>query len=176
MRKMEMIIYFFICFIQPIMLPTPEAATVITGSAVLGAFNAFILGLIASVLGIITMYLVSKKYSTIIIKKFFKEEHIDKYKKFVQKNEIILTGALFILPILPDEIVCIGAGIIGISFRTITIIAIVTKAITIFTYAYSLELADIINVSTTEMVIIELAVLIIFSLINNLIKRRKTAA
>lgn len=47
---------------------------------------------------------------------------------------------LFIIPILPDEIVCIGAGISKVNLKKFLIIALLSKSIIFFTLVYAVEL------------------------------------
>ena len=75
---MKYLIFFLLCFIQPICLPVPELTTYLYGQKTIGEIPAFIIGLIGVMLGIITMYLVSKKASDYIIKKFHYEAKIEK--------------------------------------------------------------------------------------------------
>lgn len=66
------------------------------------------------------------------------------FKNFVVKNEIVVLIGLFILPILPDEVICVGAGISGVSFKKFIIIAVLSKIITILAYSQSVQLTNLI--------------------------------
>lgn len=66
------------------------------------------------------------------------------FKNFVVKNEIVILIGLFILPILPDEVICVGAGISGVSFKKFIIIAVLSKIITILAYSQSVQLTNLI--------------------------------
>ncbi|KGK87727.1 hypothetical protein SDC9_148871 [bioreactor metagenome] len=66
------------------------------------------------------------------------------FKNFVVKNEIVILIGLFILPILPDEVICVGAGISGVSFKKFIIIAVLSKIITILAYSQSVQLTSLI--------------------------------
>ncbi|MGL4772568.1 MAG: TVP38/TMEM64 family protein [Clostridium sp.] len=163
------LIYFLTCFIQPILLPTPEALTILSGSIAFGANTAFILGLIGTLLGTSTMYFISLKCSPKVVSKLVKDEQISRYKIMIKKHELLVTALLFILPFLPDEVVCIGSGLIGISYKTFFGIALFSKSITIALYAYSTELSSILNMGTLELIILELLILgIVYSLIRAL--------
>ena len=56
MVKIMEIIYFILCFIQPIIVATPEAVSVMGASIALGSLKAFTIGLMGTVFGIIFMY------------------------------------------------------------------------------------------------------------------------
>lgn len=54
------LIYFLICFIQPILLFTPEIVTITGGSIAFGPFLSFIVGYTGILSGIIVMYLIGR--------------------------------------------------------------------------------------------------------------------
>lgn len=68
-------IYFFICFAQPVILPLPEMVTVVAGSSVLGSFTAFIAGFSGTILGIFSMFFVSRIGGMKLVRKLVKEKH-----------------------------------------------------------------------------------------------------
>lgn len=172
MVKIMEIIYFILCFIQPIILPTPEVASVMGASIALGSLKAFTIGLTGTVFGIIFMYFISKKLGEKFINRLVNEKQLERYKKYIQRNELLLTWVMFIFPVLPDEIVCVGAGIVGINFKTFIIIAILSKTITVFSYAYSIQIAEVLNISRGEFVLIGCIILIFALLISRLIKTK----
>jgi uncharacterized membrane protein YdjX (TVP38/TMEM64 family) len=63
------------------------------------------------------------------------------------------------LPILPDEIICFGAGISRVSFMKFLIIAGVSKLITSFSLAYSVDLAQSLPLTNTQLILIVIVIL-----------------
>lgn len=167
------LIYVLTCFFHPILLPTPEAITISMGAMTFGPIKAFVLGFFGTMLGIATMYSLSRRFGSKLIMKLIKAKNLEKYKNYVQKNEVLLTGLLFIVPILPDEVVCAGAGILGISKRPFFIVAGITKIMTIATYAYMVEFAENFNINGVELIVLELVVLIAIVFIHGLTKLKK---
>ena len=147
------LIYFLISFIQPILLFTPEMMTITGGSLALGPLRGFIIGFLGILSGIITMYFIGRYAQQVIVKKLGKENLFDKYTRLVERNGEYIIGLLFVLPILPDNIICAGAGISKVPFKKFILIAALSKLITTFVYAYSLELANIFAVTKLQLVI-----------------------
>ena len=177
MVKIMEIIYFILCFIQPIIVATPEAVSVMGASIALGSLKAFTIGLMGTVFGIIFMYLISKKLGAKFINRLVNEKQLERYKKHIQRNELLLTGIMFIFPVLPDEIVCVGAGIVGINFKTFIIIAILSKTITIFSWCiFYTNCRKVLNISRSEFVLIVCIILIFALLISRLIKTKGVKA
>lgn len=148
------IIFFFVCFLQPIILPIPEVVTVTAGSAVFGSFVAACISFVGTLTGIVTMYFIARKGGRMVIRKFVKERHVQKYERCVSKNEIGLLLLMFIIPILPDEIICVGAGIGGVGVKKFIIIATVAKLITSFSLAYSLDVAQTLPFTNAQLIIL----------------------
>lgn len=162
---MKELIYFIVCFLQPIILPIPEAVTVMSGSSLIGPLKATILGFIGTTLGIITMFTLSKYASNKIRNKFADNSKIEKFNSYIQRNEIIILVFLFVLPILPDEIICIGAGLVRINTIKFITLATVSKLISSISLAYSVELFSIdINI---------IIIFVILAAIVNLIRKYK---
>ena len=170
---MEFIIYIIACFLQPICWPLPEMTTIFYGAKLFGDLNAFIIGYIAILFGIIFMYKISFYLSEHYLKKIKSGKKFQKFQNYIEKNEILTCGILFILPILPDEIICIGSAIIGIKFKIFIIIAIIAKFISIGGVAFSGTIADKFNVTSINVVLIELLIIFIASLLYRVYKERK---
>ncbi|KZE63981.1 hypothetical protein AWM68_12785 [Fictibacillus phosphorivorans] len=136
-------IYFMVCFAQPIILPVPEMVTVVAGSAALGSLSAFILGFLGAVLGILTMFYLSRTFGMKVVQRLVNEKQLEQYHRSVRKNEMWILGLLFIIPVLPDEIICVGAGISGVKANRFITIALLSKLVTTFSLAYSLQLTDL---------------------------------
>lgn len=168
-------IFFLICFAQPIFLPIPEAVTLVVGSAFLGGFQTFILSWISAVLGIMTMFFITKYVGEKFILKYINQKHLEKYRAYVNKNETFILLLLFIIPVLPDEIICIGSGLSGIRAHRFFLIAVISKFLTSFTFAYSLPLAKISGLSASQLLlIIGIIILTVYVLVQFLTKKLET--
>ncbi|WP_455818564.1 TVP38/TMEM64 family protein [Clostridium butyricum] len=133
-------IYFIVSFLQPIILPLPEPVTIIAGSSVLGMFNGAFFGFLGTLLGIITMYFFVRVTGTKFIDKFINNQYIERFNKYIKRNELIVVLLLFILPILPDEAICIGAGLTNINPYKFISIAMIAKLLTSFSLSYSFSI------------------------------------
>jgi uncharacterized membrane protein YdjX (TVP38/TMEM64 family) len=159
------------------LLPFPEAATVGAGSAVLGSLPAASISFVGTLSGIIIAYFIAKIGGQNLIRKLVKENHIKQYERYVSKNEISILLILFVIPILPDEIICFGAGISGVSFKKFLYIACVAKLVTSFSLAYSVDFAQSLSLTNTQfsiLIIVILGIVMLTSFINKkmLLKRK----
>lgn len=171
---MEYIIYIIICILQPICWPLPEMSTILYGTYKFGAIYSFIIGYIFILMGIVIMYKVSFCFSKKHLSRIKKSKKFLKFKKFISKNEILTTGILFVLPILPDEIICVGASILEIKFKVFITIAMFFKFISIGVIAFSEPLAGIFNISKLTLIIVELIFLFLISTLYSRYKNNKS--
>ncbi|MFB7142078.1 TVP38/TMEM64 family protein [Gottfriedia sp. NPDC056225] len=169
------LLFFLICLFQPIILPLPEAITIPAGSAVIGAFSGAAIGFLGSTLGIVIMYFLARIGGYKLVSKLVKEKHLKKYQEYVLKNETIILTLMFIVPILPDEIICVGAGISKVSLKKFIVIAAISKLITSSLLSYSVYLAKVFSLTTSQIALmgsILLACILSLSfIIKRLIKR-----
>ncbi|WP_261129863.1 TVP38/TMEM64 family protein [Bacillus sp. Marseille-Q3570] len=172
------LIFFLICLVQPIVLPIPEAVTIGAGSAVFGLFSAAILGFLGTIIGLIAMFSIVRYGGQKVISKLVKEKHLDKYRAYVGKNETAILVLLFIIPILPDEIICVGAAIGAVSFKKFFVIASIAKFFTSSLLAYSVHLAQLLPLTGPQLVLtcsVLLGTLFIISLfVKKFLKKTKT--
>lgn len=154
-------IYFLLCVLQPICLPIPEMVTVLWGSVEIGPMKSFVLGVLGAIIGIGIMYWITKRGSHWVIAKFKCEEKIEIFQNYVRKYQIYIVGILFIVPILPDEIICLGAPLVGIPFPMFMVIAILSKIVSVGMIAFSEEIAAVFSISRMELIMIELVILFV---------------
>lgn len=169
-----MFIYFLVCFLQPIMLPVPEPVTIMAGSAVFGPWVGAILGFLGSALGIITMFFISRVASYKLISKFVHEGKIVKFNKYIEKNETLMLLGLFILPILPDEIICIGAGLARINKLKFILVTVISKLITSISFSFSISVFNFSIVDILAVVIIVVIVGVIGKQVYSTLRKKRS--
>lgn len=167
-KEKAKLIYFLVCFLQPIILPLPEPITIMGGSSLFGSQSGAAIGFIGTFLGIISMFFGSKYAGKAIISKLVDEKKLEKFNKFIKKNEMLVILMLFVLPILPDEVICVGAGVAGINTYKFISVAAVSKIITSVSLSYSLQLIRFNAVTITAIIIVVLAVLIVYKYTDSL--------
>lgn len=158
--RME-ILYFICSFLQPVCLPVPEMLTVLWGSNVLGEKKAFVLGVAGSLMGILFMYFFVKRCFAYFERKKKLKQKIQKFQFYIRGYCFIIIGVLFIIPVLPDEIICIGAVLTGLNAGKFIGTALFAKIASIGMVVYSGQIAEICSMSQMEIMLIEIGVLLI---------------
>ena len=124
--------FFLICFFQPILLPVPEPVTILAGSAILGPAAAFVTSYLGTFLGIVVMYGVARYGGNFIREKKSNSKALERYYHYVDKFGIWVLLVLLIFPLLPDEVICLGAGFSQIPAKKFVPIVAVSKLVSSF--------------------------------------------
>jgi uncharacterized membrane protein YdjX (TVP38/TMEM64 family) len=131
------------------------------GSTILGPFKGAAIGFMGTILGIIVMFFIAKFARRSIINKIVDDKKLDKFNRYIQKNETLIILMLFILPILPDEVICIGAGLAKMNTYKFIGIATISKLVTSISLSYSLELIKFDKNLITISIILIIGIIII---------------
>ena len=162
---MKYILYLILCILQPICLPVPEATTILFGTHQLGSISAFLIGIFGILIGIYLMYKITNILSKKYLKKLKGSSKFKKYQRYMSKYPILTTGILFIIPVIPDEIICIGSALGNIKLSILFSIAFISKIISISMITFSENIAKILELKQWDIILIEILILIIASII-----------
>ena len=162
---MKYIIYLILCILQPICLPVPEATTILFGTHQLGSTFAFLIGIFGIMFGIYLMYKITNILSKKYLRNLRKSSKFKNYQKYMSRYPILTTGILFIIPVIPDEIICIGSALGNIKLSILLPIAFISKIISISMITFSENIANILEVKQWFIILIEIIIMIIASII-----------
>lgn len=170
---MNYFIYLALCILQPICLPFPEAVTYLFGLETIGPHLSLVMGVLGTVTGIFSAYTLSRRLGERYTEKLGAKKGINLYKRIVKKNEVLITGLLFVIPVIPDEAICIGAGLIGIQRGILLLTAFFSKIVSISMVVYSDFIADLFGTNRWIILAIELILLYILAYIYKKIQLKK---
>jgi len=111
------LVYIFISFVQVTFVPIPAAVTIIAGSFLFGAWQAFFYSYIGVMLGAMLAFGLGRW----IGKPFVNwvaggKEKTDEWIAKLKGRENVLLFFMFLFPAFPDDILCTVAGILPISW------------------------------------------------------------
>lgn len=171
---MDYLFFLFLCFLQPICLPVPEATTILTGTLSLGPNAAFVIGMTGIMIGIVFMYQITHFLSKRYLKKLTKSPSFKSYQHYMSKYPILTTGLLFAIPVIPDEIICIGSALGNIKLSIMLPIAFFSKIISIGMITYSQAIADIFVLKQWQVILIEISIMFLASIIYQKVNNKKS--
>lgn len=119
--------YFALQFIQVIISPIPGNVTTVAGGMLFGFFYGFALSLGAVILGSIVAFLLGKAFGRPLVERIAGKAVVDKYMKSVSSRQRVVLIMMFLLPVFPDDILCLIAGLSAMRLPQFTLIMILTR-------------------------------------------------
>lgn len=112
-----LIIYTLIQTAQVIVAPIPGNVTGVAGGALFGVWLGFFLSAIGIVVGSILAFLLGRFLGRRLLIKFAGEANYLKYSKIFNSNASWTLLIIFLVPIFPDDLLCILAGASPLTLR-----------------------------------------------------------
>lgn len=138
--SMAALIYISFCFLQVVLLPVPGSVAVGVGVAMFGPLKCAIYGFIGIFIGSIVAFLIGRWVGYRAVCWIAGKESIDKWLKKLKGKDYLILSIMFLLPMFPDDILCFIAGLSSMTWAYYITMIFITRAISVFTTAYSFEL------------------------------------
>lgn len=130
-------IFLLIQIVQVIIPILPGGVTCLIGVVVFGPVWGFIYNYAGLVIGSIISFLLIRKYGRALTLKLVSEKNYNKYIGWLEKGkkfQILFAAAIF-LPGFPDDVLCMLAGLSGMSFGRFTLIMLLCRPISLIGYS-----------------------------------------
>ena len=122
-------LYILILSLQVVFIPINSLILIIPAIMVFGAIKAFVFSFIALLIGSCTAYYIGKVFGNSLLKFFADRNSIDKLQNTLSQNGKFVLPILLLVPIFPDEVICILAGIAKLKFGYFFVVSFVTRLI-----------------------------------------------
>lgn len=129
-------VYIVIQALQVIILPIPAAIICIVGSLIYGPFLGGVYCSIGILLGSYISFFIGKTFGYKIVSWIAGKENTDKYSAIIRKRGGFFLGLAFLLPMFPDDILCLIAGITNMKFKTFLWVTTITRPIGVVCMSY----------------------------------------
>lgn len=129
---MGVLIYILIQMFQIVCIPIPASIIAIAGAVIYGPLLASIYCSIGVLLGSYLSYFIGKIFGFRIICWIVGTDNAKKYTKVLNENSIMFLAVAFLLPMFPDDILCLIAGITNIHFSSFFLITTLFRPIGVF--------------------------------------------
>lgn len=122
--------FFALQLIQVVLAPIPGNVSGMVGGMILGFWEGFLISYAAVTVGSLLCFLFARKVGRGFLQKRLKR--FEKYDKLLSSEgasaRLTVTVALiFLLPFLPDDLVCLLVGLTPLRFRTFVVITLLTR-------------------------------------------------
>ena len=128
--------YIIINLLQCVLIPIPTTLTVLVGSAIYGPGIAFIYAIVGVIIGSSISFMIGRYCSRPIINWIFGKEKVDKYQDMLKNRTSLIVFLTLLLPLFPDDLICMLAGVTEIKYRKFLIISIFARGIGLATISY----------------------------------------
>lgn len=129
-------VYILIQALQVVILPIPASIICIVGSLIYGPLLGGLYCSIGVLLGSFISFFIGKFFGYRIVAWIAGKESTDKYSQIIQKRGGFFLAIAFLLPMFPDDILCLIAGITNMKFKTFAIITTITRPIGVICMSY----------------------------------------
>ena len=121
--------------LQVTFIPLPSTVTIIAGTLVYGPLQASLLSLAGILLGSMLAFLLGKVFGKKLVVFMVGEKTCEKWVNFLS-NAKYSFFVMMMLPIFPDDVLCLVAGLTNMSWTFFTVTNLIARPIGIFTVSY----------------------------------------
>lgn len=122
-------------FLQVTFIPLPSTVTIIAGTLIYGPLQASLLSLAGILLGSMLAFLLGKVFGRKLVVFMVGEKTCKKWVDFLT-NAKYSFFIMMLLPIFPDDVLCLVAGLTNMSWTFFTLTNLIARPIGIFTVSY----------------------------------------
>ncbi len=134
------LLFILFSFLQVVILPVPGSVTVAAGVALFGPLKCALYSFIGIVTGSFVAFAIGRWIGYKAVCWIVGKDDLDKWLNKVKGKDYLILSIMFLLPMFPDDVLCFIAGLSSMSWPYFTVMIIITRAISVFTTAYSFEL------------------------------------
>lgn len=134
--QIGVLIYILIQFAQVVFLPIPAAIIALAGSLIYGPLLGSIYCSVGILGGSYFSFFLGKTCGFRLVSWITGKETAVKYANILSKRGGMFLALAFLLPLFPDDILCLISGLTAMKFSTFAIIATIFRPIGVFCMCY----------------------------------------
>lgn len=139
------VVFILIQFAQVTLIPIPSTITTIAGFV---AFNNVGLVTVYSSIGMITgsmfAFFLGRTFGVKLVVWIVGAKSFNKYQKILRGRDKMMLFLMFLLPVFPDDLLCLFAGITTMSYGTFFLMQIITRPIGVSVSSVGLDVLSMI--------------------------------
>ena len=125
--------------LQVVILPIPGVITIGVSVALFGALKGAIISFIGIFIGSVIAFLIGRKLGKRTVCWLVGEDNLNRVQKKVNGKDKIVLSFMFLFPFFPDDLLCFVAGLSTMPIKYFLIMITITRLISVFTTAYSVN-------------------------------------
>ena len=133
------IVFIIFQILQVVLLPIPGVVAIGAGVALFGVKFGAIYSLIGILIGTFAAYYIGKYPGEKVVAWIVGRENLDKALDLVKGKDKVVLTFMFLFPFFPDDVLCFVAGMSSMSQAYFIIMILITRIISVYTTAYSVN-------------------------------------
>lgn len=129
-------VFFLITLASVIILPVPASLIIVVGTLVYGSWVSFAVSAAATFIGSLVCFALGRKLGKKLLYWLFDCEKVDKYSEILGRKGRVPFIVMMFLPFFPDDMICISAGMTGMSFRFFAVSVGITRTLYILAVSF----------------------------------------
>lgn len=121
------LLFFLVQFLSVVLAPIPSNLTAAAGGALFGVWPAFLLTFTAVVAGSLLAFWLARVLGRDFTDRLVSRKLSEKYQSLLRAKAPVFLALALLFPFFPDDMLCILAGLTGLSFRRFTLIVLLTR-------------------------------------------------
>lgn len=131
-----MIVYMLVQMLQVMFVPIPSLIITLTGVLIYGPFLASVFCIIAVVGGSILSFTLGKTFGFRLVAWIVGRDNALKYASVLNKRGKFFLTVAFLMPLFPDDALCLIAGMTTMTYSDFILIASITRSIGVICMCY----------------------------------------
>lgn len=123
------LIYILIQAAQVTLIPIPSTITVIAGMAIFSMVEVVIYSTVGMIIGSVIAFSLGRIFGVKLVVWLVGEKSFNRYQKIIKGRDKTMLFMMFLLPVFPDDLLCLLAGITTMSFGTFFAMQIISRPI-----------------------------------------------
>ncbi|WP_417094299.1 TVP38/TMEM64 family protein [Intestinimonas timonensis] len=121
------LVFFLIQLASVVLAPIPSNLTALAGALLFGTLPAFLLTWAAVVVGSALVFQLARCLGQAFVDRFVSQALSDRYLDIIRRKRDVFLAMAFLFPFVPDDILCILAGLTEISFPRFLVMVILFR-------------------------------------------------
>ena len=121
------LVFFFLQLVSSIVAPIPSNITALAGAILFGTIPAFLLTWSAVILGSLIVFFLARALGQDRVSRFVGRKLSARYLDVIRRKRDAFLFLAFLFPFVPDDILCILAGLTEISWKRFLMLCLVAR-------------------------------------------------
>jgi uncharacterized membrane protein YdjX (TVP38/TMEM64 family) len=121
---------------QVLIAPIPGQVTAVAGGYLFGPWLGVAYSLLGMAIGSTIAFVLSRRFGRPYVTRHVGSRRVARFDAFIERTGVGGVFVLFLLPGLPDDVVCFVAGITTIPIRVLVLVAVLGRAPAVFVASF----------------------------------------